>query len=174
MGSVYISRTNQKLTFARLHLDQLKGAQESIGWNKHALIESFNESLLFHLDSGYLSFLREIAEIYRLKPETVSCLADLQVRLEEKGLEAPEVNEIGQLLGEDRWLGQMQAAYAACWQAQDSEQAKSSHHASVSEIHVVQVNPDYADEQSVIAQLELWLENFSALVERQREAMCEW
>ena len=94
MPDVYLARTNQKLSFARIHLEQLVQAQDSNGWEKHSLIESFNESVLFHLASAYQSFLREVAERYRFNPETVSGLLDLERGLEAAGVESPEFAEL--------------------------------------------------------------------------------
>ncbi len=174
MSSVYITRTNQKLYFARLHLDQLKSAESGAGWSKHALVESFNESVLFHMACAYASFIREIAEVYRLKADTIDDLEQLEHALSEQGLEAPEAKELLQLNQNDSWLAQMLGAYQACWSAAEREQARSSGHGSLSEIHVVQVNPDHAEEQAVIEQLDQWMTDFRNLVERHRESMKEW
>ncbi len=174
MASVYISRTNQKLYFCRLHLDQLKSAEHSAGWSKHALVESYMESVLFHLACAYSSFLREIAEVYRISPENVDTLEQLEQALSDQGLEAPEAKELVQLASSDSWLSQLLAAYQACWTAEEREQAQRSPHASLSEIHVVQVNPDHTEECEVIEQLEQWLVAFRELVERHRESMKEW
>ena len=172
MSAIYTSRTNQKLNFARLHLEQLKQAEEGAGWSKHALVESFNESVLFHLTGAYKSYLKELCELYRLDPEAVVSFDDLQIQLENQGVEAPEVKELALLRKGDSWLSQLKLAYRACWMAESREQ--SGARASQSEIHVVQVNPDYADEGQVIEQLAQWLNDFRSLVERQRETMKEW
>jgi len=172
--SVYISRTNQKLYFARLHMDQLRAAESGSGWSKHALIESFNESVLFHLASAYRAFLGEIAEVYRVAPEQAVDLAALEAMLDQQGLETPEVGELKQLSCGEAWLANMLAAYQACWTAEDREHAEHGEHHSLSEIHVVQVNPDHAEDKDVILQLDEWLNSFRALIERLRESMKEW
>ncbi|MEH6822888.1 MAG: DUF6586 family protein [Motiliproteus sp.] len=174
MSNIYISRTNQKLLFAKLHLDCLKQAEQSSGWSKHAQIESFGESVLFHLVSAYSAYLREIAQVYFLEPEKISTRDELLEQMEVKGLEAPEAKELSLLAGSDSWLSQLLAAYRACWVAQDREQAAHSGHASLSEIHVVQVNPDHASDLAVITQLEGWVNSMRELVDRQREGMKEW
>lgn len=174
MSNIYISRTNQKLLFAKLHLDCLKQAEQASGWSKHAQIESFEESVLFHMVSAYSAYLREIAEVYRLEPEKISTRDELLTQMEVKGLEAPEANELSQLAGSDSWLSQLLAAYRACWMAQERDQATHSGHASLSEIQVVQINPDHAADLDVIAQLENWLNSMRELVDRQREGLKEW
>lgn len=172
--SLYIARTNQKLYFARLHLDQLKAAQSSTSWSKHALIESFNESILFHLASAYSVFLREIAEVYALDPRGVDSLDQLEAKLLDKGVETPEVGELRQLEAGDTWLSQMLAAYAACWVAEDQHSAQTQGHHSRSEIHVVQVNPDHAEDGEIARQLADWMDQLRGLLDRLRESMKEW
>ena len=174
MSNIYISRTNQKLMFAKLHLDQLKLAEQGSGWSKHAQIESYEESILFHLVSAYSAYLREIAEVYRLEPEKISTRDELLEQLEAKGVEAPEAKELTLLAGGDSWLSQLLAAYRACWVAQNREQAAASDHASLSEIQVVQVNPDHSSDAQVIEQLEGWINSMRELVDRQREGLKEW
>ncbi len=174
MSNIYISRTNQKLMFAKLHLDHLKQAEQGSGWSKHAQIESFEESVLFHLVSAYSSFLREIAEVYHLDPETISTRDELLAQMELQGMELPEVKELSLLAGSDSWLSQLLAAYRACWMARAKEQASHSGRESLSEIQVVQVNPDHASDIQVIAQLEGWINNIRELVDRQREGLKEW
>ena len=179
MSALYVTRTNQKLSFCRLHLEQLKIAEHSSGWSKHALVESYNESVLFYLVGAYSAFLGEIAEVYRLDPQdldlqSVGALNLLLNRLSEQSIEAPEVNEIAQLLEGDTWLTGLLRAYKACWRAEPKKTNDSIEKASQSEIHVVQVNPDYADEPQVIVQLEQWLNDLRALIERHRESMKEW
>ncbi|MCW8885679.1 MAG: hypothetical protein OQK12_10570 [Motiliproteus sp.] len=147
---------------------------DSTGWSKHSLIESYNESILFHLACAQHSFTREIAEVYRLDATAIDTLEQLETVMSEKGLEAPEAKELVKLRGDGQWLGNMLKAYQACWQAEEREQAENTHHASLSEIHVVQVNPDHTEEGAVIAQLEEWLNEFRELVERHRESMQEW
>lgn len=174
MSNIYISRTNQKLLFAKLHLDYLKKAEQGSGWSKHAQIESFEEAVLFHLVSAYSSFLREIAEVYHLDPEKISTRDELLAQMELQGMESPEVKELSLLAGSDSWLSQLLAAYRACWKAQAKEHASHSGHASLSEIQVVQVNPDHSSDTEVIAQLEGWMNNMRELVDRQREGLKEW
>lgn len=174
MSNIYISRTNQKLTFARLHLDYLKRAEQASGWSKHAQIESFEESVLFHMVSAYSAYLRELAQVYYLEPEKISTRDELLAQMETKGLEAPEANELSLLAGSDSWLSQLLAAYRACWMAQERDQATHSGHASLSEIQVVQVNPDHVSDRDVIAELDSWLNSMRELIDRQREGLKEW
>ncbi|SFG61473.1 DUF6586 family protein [Neptunomonas qingdaonensis] len=175
MSNVYLVRTNQKINFARIHLDALTVAQSSTKWSKHNEIESYNESILFHLASGYASFLREVAERYSFDTSKVSRLADLESMFEESGQESPERSELSILeQSEVSWLHKMLAAYDACWKAMDNHSTVASDTVSISEIHVVQVNPNHAEDGDILAEYKLWLNEFRSLVERLRSDMQEW
>lgn len=174
MSNVYLVRTNQKVNFARIHLDALAASHESNGWSKHAEIESYNESVLFHLASAYGAFLREVAEKYRFVPEQVSHVSDLVALLESSGQESPEVSELAQLeQDETSWLHKMLAAYSACWKAID-KQGVANERVSLSEIHVVQINPNHAEDKDILAEYRQWLDLFRQLLERLRAGMQEW
>lgn len=174
MSSVYLARTNQKLNFSRIHLERLKQAQNDTSWNKHALIESFNESVLFHLASAYDAFLREIAERYSVETESLDGYRSLAAELEVTGVESPELKELSALESDhSSWLHKLVAAYEACWHGTDKQRAVTET-SSVSEIHVVQVNPDHAEDAVIIAEYESWLESLSELINRLREGMVEW
>jgi len=174
MSGVYQARTNQKLNFTRIHLDALKKAQESTGWSKHALIESYNESVLFHMVSAYSAFLREIAEQYRFDAEKITKLKQLVAQMEAQGLEAPEVNElVGLQFNPESWLHHLLAAYKGCWRAEDHQESAAQAE-SVSEIHVMQINPNHAEDADIIKEYQSWFEQLGALVERLRGGMQEW
>lgn len=174
MSGVYLTRTNQKLNFTRIHLDALKVAQESTGWSKHALIDSYNESVLFHMVSAYSSLLREIAEQYRFDANRISKLSQLTEQMEAQGLEAPEVAELQQLHDDsDSWLHHLLAAYKGCWRAEDHGQSAGQAE-SVSEIHVMQINPDHAEDADILQEYQSWFNQFKLLVERLRAGMQEW
>lgn len=174
MSGIYLARTNQKLSFARIHLEQLKQAQDDTSWNKHALIESFNESVLFHLASAYDAFLREIAELYKVDTESLEGYRSLAFEMEKTGVESPEVKQLSMLEADNTgWLHKLLAAYEACWHGSDRRQAVTET-SSVSEIHVVQVNPDHAEDKEIIREYDEWFESLSELVNRLREGMQEW
>lgn len=174
MSEIYPARTNQKLSFVRLHLDALAQAQNSNAWNKHGLVESYNESVLFHLKGALVAFVREIGERYRLEIEGVSAPEVLQAQLEVTGQEAPELNELVLLAAQPgSWLNQLERAYNACWNASDRA-PKPAEEQSRSEIHVMQVNPDHAEDEVLLAELRQWFAELETLVDRLRGSMLEW
>lgn len=173
MSEVYLARTNQKLNFVRLHLEALQASQDSNSWSKHALIESYQESVLFHLVSAYSSLLREIAERYQIDVDSVTSVHDLVRGFEKSGFESPELNQLLHLEADPHnWLHKLQKAYAACWRAVDKE--TPSHAASQSEIQVMQVNPNHQGDKDVFIEYQEWLGEMRSLVEKLREGMQEW
>ncbi|TCK09468.1 DUF6586 family protein [Marinobacterium mangrovicola] len=175
MSDIYLSRTNQKLSFVRLHLEALDASQVSNSWNRHGLVESYNESVLFHLAGAVHSFLREIAERYRIDPSMIGSVSDLQRQLEQTGQEAPEANELVQLVdSRESWLSRLYRAYDACWSATDGHPQRSDQSQSLSEIHVVQVNPDHSEDPELLAEYRSWFTALDQLVERLRGSMLEW
>ncbi len=174
MSTVYLARTNQKLNFVRIHLDKLRQAQDDTSWNKHALIESYNESVLFHLASAYDAFLRELAERYSVDTEALTGYRSLAAEMEATGVESPELKQLSMLEGDDTsWLHKMMAAYEACWHGSDKQQSVTET-SSVSEIHVLQVNPDHAEDAEIISEYQAWFDDLSGLIDRLREGMQEW
>jgi len=175
MSDIYAVRTNQKLNFARLHIKALEQAEGASQWSKHARIESYHESVLFFMASGYAALLREIAENYSLNVDQVNRFSDLTEQLERTGQESPEVAELEQLeLDRESWLHKMLAAYESCWEAADRRQARAESGGSVSEIHVLQINPDHAEDKDVLNEYKAWLQAFRELIERLRAGMQEW
>lgn len=175
MSDTYLSRTNQKLSFVRLHLEALESAQQSNSWNKHGLVESYNESVLFHLAGAVHAFLREIAERYSLDVEAVSTIEDLVLQFERTGQESPEANELAQLAElPGSWLHGLNRAFAACWSATDKHLKRTDPSQSLSEIHVMQVNPDHSEDQQLLLEYRQWFDGLNKLVERLRSAMLEW
>ncbi|MCV6589920.1 MAG: hypothetical protein OIF57_13000 [Marinobacterium sp.] len=174
MSCIYLARTNQKLNFARLHLDALRAGCDSTGWSKHILIESYNESVLFHLASAYDAFLHEIAERYSLDVSHIDSYRTLAADLESSGQECPELSELSVLENDpDSWLHKMVRAYEACWKATDRAAPVQSS-SSVSEIHVAQINPSHTDEAAIVEECQSWLDALRDLIDRQRSGMQEW
>ncbi len=175
MSDIYAVRTNQKLNFARLHIKALVQAQETPQWSQHPRIESYHESVLFFMASGYTSLLREIAENYNLKTESIYRFEDLLAQLDATGQESPEARELENLeQDQGSWLHKVLKAYQSCWDASDRALQSTARDASVSEIHVLQINPDHAEDQDVLTEYNHWLQAFRELLDRLRANMQEW
>ncbi len=82
-----ISRTNQKLYFAKLTLGQITSDQPKIA---NALREAQHEACLFHLHGAYLAFLQEIADQYQINTQPQSLM---ELILEFKQQKNFQINE---------------------------------------------------------------------------------
>jgi hypothetical protein len=174
MSQVYLVRTNQKVNFARIQLDMLEDAHQENGWDKHAKIESLHESTLFLMASALDAYYKEIAEKYRFNPSKVTTFSDLEKMVDDSVQESPEVQEIKQLMMlENSWLNKLMLAYASCWKAVDGE-VVAPKLSSVSEIHVVQINPDHQQDGNLLVELRGWLNDIRRLLEAQRSSLQEW
>ncbi|MFP8965428.1 DUF6586 family protein [Pokkaliibacter sp. CJK22405] len=174
MSSLYARRTNQKLYFARLHLEALSQAMSAQSWHRHALIDSYQESVLFHLYAAYRAYLVELAEAYSIPAVQLCSDFDLGSLLEERGFEGPEYVALVALLeSKSSWLSQLSRAYQACWQVKE-DAGLTSPAASASEIQVVQVDSDHQNDEDVQKQLQGWLKNLRDIIEEGRKTLQEW
>ena len=175
MSDVYQSRTNQKLSFVRLHLQALEESLDGSAWSKHTLVESYNESVLFHLAGAADSYVKELAERYKLNVDQINSIPELVQAMAESSLESPEISEIEQLYeNTGSWLRKLWRAYKACWYAEHAPQKQASEVQSVSEIHVLQINPDHAQDADVYQEYLGWFNALKELIERQRFSMLEY
>jgi hypothetical protein len=172
--SVFVSRTSQKLNFAQLQLEQLAQAQASTGWSRLALVESYQESVLFHLMSAYVAFLREIGDHYRLNTTAVQCFADLDALFEQAAVVSPERSELAALEQDaSGWLRQLSMAYDACWQPR-ARRDEAAVQPSQSEISLVQIASKADGVEVTPQQCCEWHAELGRLVERLRAGMQEW
>jgi hypothetical protein len=97
-------RTNAKLKYAKLHLEELEK-----NWIPGSDFErAHQESFLFHLIGALDSFYQELNEYYELRIELSKVtLKTLNKELRKKGIESIALNEIKRLSDDaDSWLSQ--------------------------------------------------------------------
>jgi hypothetical protein len=89
----YISRTDAKLRYARIHLEELKALPEP--WSADDWQRAHFESFFFHLFGARDAYLLEANEHYGagLADDQVR-LADLLSRLASRGIATPDLNEL--------------------------------------------------------------------------------
>ena len=158
-----IGRTNEKLYHAQLHLEawaQLQGDEER--FNPRAWALSYSESVLFHLELAWESFLAEIAEFYKVpRPQD---LTDLGRQLQAAGIVSPEWAQL-QAAAEDvtSFLAQLLTAYAHL-RVPSPEAATAT---AVGRVAVAEPGPDRE-------RLHAWWQGLRALIDAQRRQMQEW
>ncbi len=162
-----IPRTNEKLAFARLHLQQLEQAEQSSDVSQTLRVASFKESVIFHLMGAYAGFLRELAESYKVKDRAIEDLSSLKKALAELDRESSEVKELDALSTPGQWLYELKAAYQLCWQAGGAQKAKSE--TDTGGIQLFDIEQGIGHKK-----LSRWLDEFQTLVQRHRESMLEW
>ncbi len=158
-----IGRTHEKLYHAQLHLEAwgLALADEE-RFNPRAWALSYGESVLFHLQLAWESFLAEIAEFYKVaRPIDLS---DLGQHLQAAGIVSPEWAQL-QEAATDRtcFLAQLLAAYAQL-RAPRTEVTVA---AAVGRMEVAEPGPDRA-------RLQAWWQGLRGLIDAQRRQMQEW
>lgn len=67
MAKEIYTRTNQKIFFAGIALDNWRKAEASSVFNVQALVQAEREAALFHLYGGLLGLCHEIAGYYRME-----------------------------------------------------------------------------------------------------------
>ena len=104
MASKFESRTDAKLRYARLHLDEIL-SRNSL-WLAEEFDRAHQESVLFHVVGAKDSFLQEINEAHKpsLLPHRVS-EANLRRSLRKRGLQSQALESLLQLEGDTHsWL----------------------------------------------------------------------
>lgn len=103
MVNQFQPRTDSKLRFARIHLEEITSRHELGSGDDFE--RAHEESFLFHLIGAKDSFLQEVNAVYKLLPIKQVREATLQKKLEEKALESPALTRIVALKNEKTsWL----------------------------------------------------------------------
>ena len=165
----YKARVNQKLYFARLHIELLQQEHAKHSHPRHVLDESIGESIVFHLVGAYRAYLQELAANYSVKAAGIDSLQALLLRFDEANLIAAELNELKVLEESESWLSSLMHSYSEVWGVKESGGAgQSSLNAGIA---LREVAPQEMVDLATTAQ---WYEDLLALIDRGREAMLEW
>lgn len=117
MANERYTRTNQKLYFAGLALENWRKAEAARAMNWQAQVQAEREAALFHLNGALLGLCHEIAGYYRLPQADAAEVRDI---LRAEVLDAspsPELAELVELAARrDTWLGQLLVEYQALQQ----------------------------------------------------------
>jgi len=164
----YKARVNQKLYFARIHIDLLQQELTSELRPKHVVEEAIGESTVFHLIGVYLTWLKELAANYSVPAEGIQSLKDLVEGFTAQNLVTAELNELKVLEETDSWLRALLGAYYKIWQVMQELKGQSS---LDSGIPIRQISESQEIDLKTCAN---WHEELSSLIERGRGTMYEW
>ncbi|MCH2340114.1 MULTISPECIES: DUF6586 family protein [Stutzerimonas] len=172
MAHELYTRTNQKIYFAGLALENWRRAEEKGAMNAPGLIQAEREASLFHLYGALLGLCHEIAGYYRL-PEANAPRPELMLVPSVQGASSsPELAELIELAEySETWLSQLLKAYSVLFEPPRTP-TKAKTDPTMPLIEAVSVDeqvPALARED-----LEVWRQSLKELALRFRESLTEW
>lgn len=172
MAQELYTRTNQKLYFAGLALENWRKAEEQRAINAQALMQAEREAALFHLYGSLLGLCHEIAGYYRLPQANASRAEALLLATNLDDAPSPELAELIELAQHSQtWLAQLLSAYNELFEPLNApKKAKIAPNVALIEM----VNLDQGEPPLGHAELEDWRQQLKLLAQRFREAMVEW
>jgi len=166
------TRTNQKIYFAGLALDNWRQAEELGGVNSPGLVQAEREASLFHLYGALLGLCHEISGYYRLPDANTKQVAQLLDRSSQSAPPSPELAELMELAEQSSsWVAELLAAYDALFEP-PRPPSKPKTDPRVPLIEAVGIG----DEVPALSHgtLLAWREQLKNLALRYREALSEW
>lgn len=167
------TRTNQKLFFAGLALENWRKAESLGSLGAQGQIQAEREAVLFHLYGAVLGLCHEIAGFYRSPGADVPRAEAFLTRQMLEQAPSQELAELVELAEQaDSWLAELLSAYAALFEPPRAP-AKVKVDPRQPLIEAVNVDEDQP-EPLPHAELERWRRNVKDLALRFRETMTEW
>jgi hypothetical protein len=170
MANERYTRTNQKLYFAGLALNNWRKAEQGHAFDAQGLVQAEREAALFHLYGALLGLCHEIADYYRLPSMNAGRVEAVLTREAVETAPTPELAELYELATQGQtWLGQLLQAYNGLF-SPPAAPNKPRHAGSL--IEAVSVDDD---EQLSLQceQLEEWRQNLKRMALRFRQALTE-
>ena len=172
MAHELYTRTNQKIFFAGLALENLRKAEAGEAVNAQALVQAEREAALFHLYGAVLGLCHEVAGYYKLAGAGAPRVDMLLSQSVLQASPTPELGELLELAGQpESWLACLLSSYERLFQPpQAPKTAKVD--PTLPLISAVSVDDD---EPAVLmhAELEGWRQQLKKLVLRYRESLSE-
>jgi hypothetical protein len=171
MAKEIYTRTNQKIFFAGIALDNWRKAEASSAFNVQALVQAEREAALFHLYGGLLGLCHEIAGYYRMNDAAPSRVEAFVQQAVLEGSPSPELAELVELAQQrETWLAQLLTAYAELFQP-PREARKAKVDPSMPLITAVSVGEEPVELN--LDDIDAWRQQLKALVLRFREGLSE-
>ena len=171
MSKHVLSNANQKCYFARFYLEAIENtSKDATVLNRKALLAAHQESCLFHLVSGYYSFVWEVANTY---DEEFSAGMSVSQLLESAADKDKSLPELERLLGLEKssgsWLNRMLSLWhkVTTLDPAAASAAKESANLNAIEVRVI-------TEFDEFTQLDDWYDNLTGLIEEIRSLLVEW
>lgn len=166
------TRTNQKIYFAGLALENWRRVEEQGAVNSPGLVQAERETSLFHLYGALLGLCHEITGYYRLPQADVARVELLLSRSPQDSPASPELAELIELAQQpESWVAELLAAYAALFEPPRAP-AKPKTDPRLPLIEAVGVGdevPPLSHEE-----VQAWRQALKSLALRYRESLTEW
>lgn len=172
MAHELYTRTNQKIYFAGLALENWRRAEERGALNAPGLMQAEREASLFHLYGALLGLCHEITGYYRLPGASAARVELLLVRSPDGASPSPELAELIELAEHhETWLACLLKAHAALFEPPRAP-TRAKTDPTMPLIEAVSVEA----EQPVLGrdEVEAWRHNLKELALRFRESLTEW
>lgn len=170
-----LSLVNQKLAYARALLN-LALAQDFDGTAKNQLLQrALFDAVVAHLVCAYQHYLRELGESYRIKQlSLIKNERDLIAVFSEQGKTSSEIDELVQLKADSTsWLSRLFNSFER-QSALPNPSVQVAPAKDENLISLFEVNEDSVEVSTSLDDLAQWLQQFIALIQRQRETSAEY
>lgn len=173
MSITHLSLVNQKLAYASAIIKLLSAPHTSQKLEQQALADA----AAFHLAMGLHFYLRELAEHHRIKNlSTINSVLDLVTALQQFDSVSSESSELLSLAQtNDTWLNQLTGYYAQLSKSPEKPKEKKAfgqeNLIELLELTEIDESPQLKLTPELLAS---WLDNFRALVVRQRDTSAEY
>lgn len=165
------TRTNQKLFFAGLCLENWRKAEEGRAMNAQAQVQAEREAALFHLHGALLGLCHEITHYYRMPNPGAPDVAAILSSEVLSASPSPELAELVELFQQpESWLGSLERAYQALFLPPQAP-TKVKVDPTLPLIEAVVLDEEEAPLSR--EELESWRQRLKALVLRYRESLSE-
>lgn len=172
MAHELYTRTNQKIYFAGLSLENWRRAEEKGAVNAPGVIQAEREASLFHLYGALLGLCHEIAGYYRLPDAAAPRAETLLLRATHGSSPSPELAELIELAEQsETWLAALLSAHRVLFEPPRAPVKKKTD-PTMPLIEAVTVGEDVPPLSR--KEVELWRANLKELALRFRESLTEW
>lgn len=171
MAKHRLSKANQKLYFAAIHLDAVAVAEKDDSLlNQKAMVQANREAALFNLVSAYRGFIWEMCQTHDLEVDAGMTLADVMAKAAQEGKQIQELNHFAQLEKESNgWLNSMLSAYQEVIALDPQGNGKVETVASFNAIEVRKV-----EETESLEKIFEWHNALKSEIENFRTTLSEW
>lgn len=167
MSQNYRTRTNEKLNFAKVHIELLNEAKTS---SAPVFRRALVESAVFHLYGALFSYVRETANASSIPDQEISLATTPEQLVIARDYLGPEMLAIAQGMQDSHhWLGQLVDAFEQLGRGQIS----AGREEQVSEITLVSLDENPLADAQALETVTMWLSNLRSMVESGRHQMQE-